>query len=91
MVARGRHEAPDIADRPGRRLGQAVATHDGLVFAAGAVKQWPWPTVAAVTRMERDVAIDQRGRPTAARLRMNTFGDALIVVALAERLRANRP
>jgi hypothetical protein len=40
--------------------------------------------------VERDVMIDLRGRPAAARLRTNTYGDALRLVALAERLRANR-
>lgn len=71
--------------------GKVFATSSALVFAAGAVKQWPWHTVSAVSRAERDVVIDLRGQPAAARLRMNTSGDALVVVALARRLRPNRP
>lgn len=71
--------------------GKLFATSDRLVFAAGVVRQWPWHTVSAVTRLERDVVIDLRGRPDAARLRTNTYGDALVLVALAGRLRANRP
>ena len=74
--------------------GKLFATGTALVFApgaAGAVKQWPWHSVSAVARVARDVVIDQRGQPSAARLRMNTMGDALVAVALAERLRPNRP
>lgn len=80
----------DQVDAPGK----VFATNSALVFAsgaAGAVKQWPWHAIAAVARAQRDVVIDLRGQPSAARLRMNTTGDALVVVALARRLRANRP
>lgn len=71
--------------------GKLFATAERLVFAAGAVRQWPWHTISAITRQERDVVIDLRGRPAAARLRTNTYGDALVLVALAGRLGANRP
>lgn len=71
--------------------GKLFATSDRLVFAAGVVRQWPWHTMSAVTRLERDVLIDLRGRPAAARLRTNTYGDALVLVALAGRLGVNRP
>jgi len=70
--------------------GKLFATAGRLVFAAGAVRQWPWHAIAGVTRVERDVVIDLRARPAAARLRANTYGDALLIVALADRLRANR-
>lgn len=70
--------------------GKLFATAGRLVFAAGTVKQWPWHSVASVTREERDVVIDLRGRPAAARLRANTYGDAIVLVALAGRLRTNR-
>lgn len=70
--------------------GKLFATVERLVFAAGTVKQWPWHAIAAITRVERDVVIDLRGRPEAARLRTNTYGDAIVLVALADRLRANR-
>jgi hypothetical protein len=70
--------------------GKLFATAARLVFAAGAVRQWPWHAMAAITRVERDLVIDLRRQPAAARLRLNTYGDALQVVALAERLRANR-
>lgn len=70
--------------------GKLFATAERLVFAAGTVRQWPWHAIPAMTRVERDVVIDLRGRPAAARLRANTYGDALLLVALAERLRANR-
>jgi len=71
--------------------GKLFATADRLVFAAGAVRRWPWPTVTSVSRVERDVVIDVRGQPGAARLRLNSYGDALLVVAVARRLRANQP
>lgn len=67
--------------------GKLFATADRLVFAAGTVRQWPWHSIAALVRDERDLLIDLRGRPAAARLRTNTYGDALVIVALAERLR----
>ena len=54
------------------------------------MRQWPWHAIPALARVERDVVIDLRGRPAAARLRTNTYGDALLLIALAERLRANR-
>jgi hypothetical protein len=70
--------------------GKLFATAERLVFAAGTVRQWPWHAVATMTREERDVVIDLRGRPAAARLRANTYGDALFLIALAERLRTNK-
>jgi hypothetical protein len=70
--------------------GKLFATGGRLVFAAGTVRQWPWHAIAGITRVERDVVIDLRGRPAAARLRTNTYGDALILVALTDRLRVNR-
>lgn len=70
--------------------GKLFATTGRLVFAAGAVRQWPWHSVATLARDERDILIDLRGRPGAARLRTNTYGDALVIVALSERLRINR-
>ena len=70
--------------------GKLFATSERLVFAAGTVRQWPWHAIPSITRVERDVMIDLRGRPAAARVRTNTYGDALLLVALSERLRANR-
>jgi hypothetical protein len=73
--------------------GKLFATPERLVFAAGpsaGVQQWPWHAVASCTRIERDVLVERRGLP-AVQLRMNTYGDALLLVALADRLRSNRP
>jgi hypothetical protein len=73
--------------------GKLFATAERLVFAAGAasgVQQWPWHSVASVTRIERDVLVERRGQ-AAVHLRLNTYGDALVMVALIWRLRANRP
>jgi hypothetical protein len=71
--------------------GKLFVTADRLVFAAGQVQQWPWHSVTALTRADRDLLVVVRGRPDEVRLRLNTYGDALEVMALAERLRANRP
>ena len=71
--------------------GKLFVTADRLVFAAGIVQQWPWHSIGGLTRVSRDVVVDVRGRPGTAHLRLNTYGDAMQVVALAERLRANRP
>lgn len=70
--------------------GKLFATGERLIFAAGTVRHWAWHTIAAITRVERDVVIDLRGRPGAARLRTNTYGDAMLLVALSQRLRTNR-
>ncbi len=71
--------------------GKLFVTSERLVFAAGTVQKWPWHAITAISRAERDVVIDLRGHPSAVRLRPNSYGDALLVVAVAERLRANRP
>jgi hypothetical protein len=73
--------------------GKIFATAERLVFATGGssgVQHWPWHAIASVSRIERDVLVERRGQ-TAVHLRLNTFGDALILVAVGERLRANRP
>jgi hypothetical protein len=71
--------------------GKLFVTADRLVFAAGTVQQWPWHSISGLTRVSRDVVVDVRGRPGAAHLRLNTYGDAMQVQVLAQRLRANRP
>lgn len=71
--------------------GKLFVTADRLVFAAGTVQQWPWHNISGLTRVSRDVVVDVRGRPGAAHLRLNTYGDAMHVQVLAQRLRANRP
>lgn len=70
--------------------GKIFVTADRLVFASGTVKQWPWHSIAAIARVERDLLIDLRGRPGAARLRANTYGDAMVIIAMAGRLRGHR-
>lgn len=71
--------------------GKLFVTADRLVFAAGTVQQWPWHSISGITRVSRDVVVDVRGRPGAAHLRLNSYGDAMHVQVLAQRLRANRP
>lgn len=70
--------------------GKLFVTSARLVFAAGAVHSWPWHQMARLTRQERDVIVELRGRDP-VQLRLNTYEGALIVCALAGTLRANRP
>lgn len=70
--------------------GKLFVTSARLIFAAGTVVSWPWHQIARVQRDERDLVVDLKGRP-GVRLRLNTYEGALVIVALAVRLSANRP
>lgn len=70
--------------------GKLFVTSARLVLVAGSVQAWPWHLVSGLSRQDRDVIVDLRGRAP-VRLRLNTYEGALIVCALAERLRTNRP
>lgn len=71
--------------------GKLFVTSDRLLFSAGGVQQWPWHAISGITRMQRDLIVAARGRTSMAQLRLNSYGDAMVVAALADRLRANRP
>lgn len=66
--------------------GKLFVTSTRLVFAGGGVQTWPWHLVTRVDRVERDLVVALKGRPP-VRLRLNTYEDALVVCALATRLR----
>lgn len=70
--------------------GKVFVTSARIIFAAGTVTSWPWHQVASLTRDERDLLIDLKGRP-GVRLRLNTYEGALVIAALAGRLSSNRP
>lgn len=70
--------------------GKLFVTSARLIFAAGGVQAWAWHQVARLTRRERDIIVELRGRAP-VQLRLNTYEGALVVCALAETLRSNRP
>ncbi|MCC7185183.1 MAG: hypothetical protein IT185_02995 [Acidobacteria bacterium] len=70
--------------------GKVFVTSAKIIFASGSVVSWPWHLITRIRREERDLVIDLKGRP-AVRLRVNTYGDALLIEALVVRLTSNRP
>lgn len=70
--------------------GKVFVTSAKIIFASGSVVCWPWHLITRIRREERDLVIDLKGRP-AVRLRVNTYGDALLIEALFVRLTSNRP
>lgn len=70
--------------------GKVFVTSAKIIFASGSVMSWPWHLITRIRREERDLVIDLKGRP-AVRLRVNTYGDALLIEALFVRLTSNRP
>ncbi len=66
--------------------GKLFVTSARMVYASGGVQAWPWHLIARVHRLERDLVVELKGRPP-VRLRLNTYEDALVVCALAARLR----
>ncbi len=69
-------------DSPGR----VFATSRRLVFAGGSVQAWPWHRVLRLVRSERVVTALVAGAEPPV-LVFNSYGDALMMVRLATRLR----
>jgi hypothetical protein len=67
--------------------GKLFLTADRLIFASGKVQAWPWHRVHEVARAGRLLAVVLNGGTEGARLQCNTYGDALVVWHLAQRLR----
>jgi hypothetical protein len=66
--------------------GRAFVTSARLVFAGPSVRSWPWHRVVRVVRSERTLTLAIAGaEPTA--LLCNSYGDALVIAAMAARLR----
>ena len=73
--------APDHSDASGKLF----LTSQRVIFAGGASIAWPWHRVRGAVRHERDILFEG-GDALALRLRCNTYGDAAVATALAERL-----
>jgi hypothetical protein len=67
--------------------GKLFITADRLIFSSGKVQAWPWHRVQDVARAGRLLAVVLNGSAEGARLHCNTYGDALVVWHLAQRLR----
>jgi len=69
--------------------GKLFLTSTRLVLVVGAVAAWPWHRVTDVARVDRDVVFTVAGAD-AVRVRLNTFGEALVVRHLAGRFLSRR-
>jgi len=67
--------------------GKLFVTSGRLIFASGSVTAMPWHRVRTVTRVDRDVLIGLTGAGEPLQVRCNSYGDALVVVHLARRLK----
>ena len=77
--------APVSAPDHGDAVGKLFLTSQRIIFAGGASIAWPWHRVRRATRHDRDVVFEG-GDALTLRLRCNTYGDAAMAAALAERL-----
>lgn len=66
--------------------GKVFVTSARLILVAGGVHAWAWHSVASIVRQERDLTFTIRGRAPVV-LRFNSYEHALVVNAMAERLR----
>lgn len=69
--------------------GKLFLTSTRVVLVTGAVAAWPWHRVTSVARVDRDVVFTVSGAD-AVHVRLNTFGEALVVRHVAERLASRR-
>jgi len=69
--------------------GKVFLTSTRLVLVVGAVAAWPWHRITDIARVDRDVVFTVAGAD-AVRVRLNTFGEALVVRHLAGRLLSGR-
>ena len=67
--------------------GKLFVTANRLIFASGKVQAWPWHRVQEIVRAGRSLAVVLNGGSDGVRLQCNTYGDALVVWHLAQRLR----
>lgn len=64
--------------------GKLFLTSTRLVLVTGGVTAWPWHRVTSVVRADRDVVFAVTGAD-AVHVRLNTYGEALIVRHIAHR------
>ena len=67
--------------------GKLFATSARLIFVGGGVHAWPWHRIRQVVRTERSVSVLVPGLGDAIQLTCNSFGDALVAVHIAGRVR----
>lgn len=67
--------------------GKLFLTSNRLVFAGGRVLAWPWHRVRSVTRVERAILVGVAGAGEPVQIACNTYGDAMVSVHMADRLR----
>ena len=66
--------------------GKIFLTSARLVFAGGRAQAWAWHRVRTVRRAGRSVLVVIAGSETAVHLQCNSYGDALLVTYVANRL-----
>ena len=69
--------------------GKLFLTSTRIVLVTGSVAAWPWHRVTSVGRVDRDVVFTVAGGDP-VQVRLNTFGEALVVRHVAERLSTKR-
>ncbi|MEI6245444.1 MAG: hypothetical protein WCQ64_10405 [Acidobacteriota bacterium] len=77
--------APVSAPDHGDASGKLFLTSQRIIFAGGASIAWPWHRVRRAARHDRDVVFEG-GDSLTLRLRCNSYGDAAVAAAVAERL-----
>lgn len=70
--------------------GKIFLTSARLVFAGGRAQAWPWHRVRTIRRAGRNVLVVVAGSESAVHLQCNSYGDALLVAYVANRLTAAR-
>ena len=66
--------------------GKLFLTSTRVVLVTGTVAGWPWHRVTSVARVDRDVIFTVSGAD-AVHVRLNTFGEALVVLNISQRTR----
>jgi len=67
--------------------GKLFVTGDRLVFVAAQVQAWPWHRVRDIVRQGRHIAVVLNGGADGLHVQCNTYGDALVIRHLAQRLK----
>ena len=67
--------------------GKLFVTSSRLIFASGSVTAMPWHRVRTITRVDRDLLIVLAGAGEPLQVRCNSYGDALVTIHMARRLK----
>ena len=79
--------APASLVGPSDASGKLFITSARLVFAGPRVTAWPWHRITRLVRQARSIAPVIAGGADAPAILCNSYGDAMIVAHLAERLK----